>query len=297
MKRKILLFIIVLLGVFTLTGCAKGAYGPDDLESDNAGGGGSQSSIILPNVNRKIIYTVDISIKSEDLAKSSTEIKALMDQEEDWVESERLTETTNYIVIRVKTTRLNELIDGIRADHETTRYEVSSEDVSNKYFDAEAKKSTLIAERNRLIALIDSSSTHEIIQISQRLSQIDTELLIINRELSNIDSLVEYSTVKVYIHGPKVSPTPPSYGKTLSNSFKGGWNAVVVVLKFIVQAVITLIPFLVIAVPVGGGIIGVMYYNKHHKKPKEKDKKRKTTRKKEEVKEEKPAEEKKQADE
>lgn len=297
MRKRLLLFIIVLLGVFTLTGCAQGNYGPGEVGNEDTAGGGSENSIILPNVNRKIIYTVDISVKSDDLAKSSREIKALIDFEEDWIESERLSETTNYIVFRVKTSRLNEFVEGIKSDHETTRYEVSSEDVSNKYFDAEARKNTLIAERNRLVELIDSSNTHEIIQINQRLSQIDTELLIINRDLSDIDSLVEYSTVKVYIHGPKVSPKPPSYGKTLSNSFKGGWNAVVVVLKFLLQAIITLIPFLVIAVPVGGGIIGVLYYNKHHRKPKQKDKKGRKPSKKEEVTEEKPAEEKKQADE
>ena len=47
----------------------------------------------------------------------------------------------------------------------------------------------------------------------------------------------------------------------LSNSFKGGWEAVVSILKFILQAIVTLIPFGIV-IPVGGIVLGIVFRDK-----------------------------------
>ena len=99
-------------------------------------------------------------------------------------------------------------------------------------------------------------------EIDREIEKKQYELDKIERQILVYDQLVQFSTVKVYLYGEKASPTPPTYGKTLSNSFKGGWEAVVSILKFILQAIVTLIPFGIVIIPVGGIVLGIVFRDK-----------------------------------
>lgn len=259
MKKRVLLFIVLLMSLLVLTACSSGSnYNDGDAVGE---GSGESSSIIVDNTNRKIIYTVNLSIKSKDLLATTNDIKEML-VEDEWIESEELTSNSNYITFRVKTSRLNSFIDSIRTSNETTNFRLESKDVSINYLDVSSRIEAFELEKARLMELYENASMYEMIQINERISQIDSQLISLNRTILEYDSLVDYSVVKLWIYGPTANPNPPSYGSRLSNTFKTGWNGVVIVLQTSLQVIVFLIPFLVIIVPVGGIVLGVTYYRK-----------------------------------
>lgn len=272
MKKRISIILLLILSLFVLGGCqASQRQGTDNQ-------GGQSSTILLPDSARKIIYTVDARIKSDDYIEVSNKIKSKLVAGEDWVESEINYNNAIGIVLRVKTSRLNDFLESIKTDYSPESLQIKSKDVSLDYFDIEARKASLEASIARLNALKESASVSEIIEIEKQIVEYQEELNKLNRDLTVYDSLIEYSKVELYIYGRKADPEPP-YFKTLSNSFKNGWQALVTILKFILQAVVTTLPFVLVAAPVVGIILAIVY----HKKIKEYFKKKKEAKSKEEL--------------
>lgn len=255
MKKKLTLFAVLVLSLFILVGCS--ARGANSNDSENSGS--NENTLIIADPARKIIYTAGISVKTTNLIQTTNEIKAKLVVGEDWVEKEELSANSNFIIFRIKTTRLNAFIQALQADYETSRFTLESRDVSLEYTNTSAKIASLEASRARLEQIKETANVNELIELERRISEIDSELNRLNSALMTYDSLIEYSTVRVYLHGPTVSSKPPTYGTQLRNSFVGGWNAVVILLKFLGRAIATLIPFLVIVIPVTGITLGVVY--------------------------------------
>ncbi|HHX00789.1 MAG TPA: DUF4349 domain-containing protein [Acholeplasmataceae bacterium] len=280
MKKKLTLLLLLFISLFLFAGCSMSNSRVPD--GGSGGSGASEQSLILTDPTRKIIYNVDISIKTKDLIGTTNEIKSKLNPTEDWVEKENLTDNTNEITLRVKNTRLNAFINSLKSEYETTSFKLESEDVSLEYADVQAKKQSLLATITKLEGYKQGETNiNTLMEIDREIEKKQYELEKIERQILVYDQQVGFSTVKVYLYGEKASPTPPSYGKTLSNSFVGGWEAVVSILKFILQAIVTLIPFAVIVIPVVGIILGIVNRekikgffkkNKEEKEPKEEDK-------------------------
>lgn len=261
MKKKLTLLLLLIISIFAFAGCSA----PDGRvpDSGNGGSGTTEQGLILTDPTRKIIYTVDIRIKTKDLIGTTNEIKAKLDSTEDWVEKENLTDNSNYITLRIKNTRLNAFINSLKNDYETTSFNLESEDVSLDYADVQVKKQALQATITKLEWYKQGETNiNTLMEIDREIEKKQYELDKIERQILVYDQLVQFSTVKVYLYGEKASPTPPTYGKTLSNSFKGGWEAVVSILKFILQAIVTLIPFGIVIIPVGGIVLGIVFRDK-----------------------------------
>lgn len=255
MSRKWMFLVSTVLIVLLMVGCSA-PYDNVGEELNN----GAESSIIIADSNRKIIYTAHLSIKTSNLLETTNEIKALLETG-DWIESEDLGSNSNFLVVRILTTRLNDFVDLLRGDYETTNFKLESEDVSLDYVDTTAKKDALELERTRLVELYEEANINEMIAINERIGEIDAELITLERRIADIDSLVEYSTVNIWIYGPLANPNPPSYGNQLQDTFIAGWDAVVAICQFFLQAIVFLVPFLIIIVPVGA-IIWVSIYFK-----------------------------------
>ena len=107
-------------------------------------------------------------------------------------------------------------------------------------------------EEENLLEMMDRTSTiSEMIEIEDRLSEVQYELLMAKNNLSSMDTDVEYSTITVnvrevmaYSNVPSDEPTT-FFGK-LAKSFIGGWTVFFDIVKFIIYAIVALIPEIII---------------------------------------------------
>lgn len=265
MKKKFKMILFSFLLMLVLVSCA--SVGNQGDKNDSSGGLENSEAGNTFISDRKIIYRVELSLKAKDLIETSNQIKALLENDE-WIESEHLSTNSNYLTLRVKSSRLNGFVASIRGDFETTNYSMSSVDVSLDYLDTSASKEALENELARLQTLYATANINEMININRRISEVESQLLQISRRLTEYDSLVDFSTVVIWIYGPAGSPNPPSYVSKLSRAFASGWEAVKGILSGVSQAIVFIVPLLVIIVPVGGAVTFV-YYKKKQKKNKD----------------------------
>lgn len=265
MKRIFTILLMGLLMSFILVGCAKADVGPSD------DSGSSNSPIITETApERKIIYTVKTTLYEKNINTSANNIKALM-QGDDFLESETREDTRIYLKLRIKTSRLNAFVSALRNNYDVTSFKLSSEDVSLKYQKAVNEKVTYEKEYARLQTLLETASFEQIMAISKRLAELERLIEELTIDLAVYDSLIEFSTVEVYINESALAPTKGFSGK-VGRQIEAGWNSMVKFVQFIILVIMTLIPWLVLAIPVAGIVLGSIYLSKYLKKKKEQTK-------------------------
>ncbi len=210
---------------------------------------------------RKIIYTINAQLTVEDVPESVSRANSLL-KEGEWVQSSSEGISYSTIVYRVKTERLDEFMEGIKALGEVRSVQKESKDVSLDYYDSTLQKESLTKERERLSELLDkASSVSEFIQINERLTKIDKQLMELEGTLKNYDSLVEYSKVTVNFSKKGTAYVEPTFGETLAESYENGWEFA----KKLIIGILVALPFIVV---IGGIIVGVVFAVKAYRKKK-----------------------------
>ncbi|MGB4332380.1 MAG: DUF4349 domain-containing protein [Bacilli bacterium] len=134
-------------------------------------------------------------------------------------------------------------------------------DISLQYQDTENKINSLLAEKDRLNELYADASIDDMILINKRISEIDLLLGELQGDLNRYDSLIEYSTVTLTIRASKKAGDAP-FGKRLANSFRNGFTAVVIFLKYLLIGLTVILPAAIILGPVAVGIVVLRNYIK-----------------------------------
>lgn len=81
-----------------------------------------------------------------------------------------------------------------------TRSTESSEDVGERYYDAEARLKTQRTKQERLLSLLEQAATMEdIIDLENALSEVEYEIEQLSSTLNRYDALISYSTFTIYL--------------------------------------------------------------------------------------------------
>lgn len=208
---------------------------------------------------RKIIYTITARFTVDDVADAVKRANYLLNDDE-WVQASSEEIDYSRMVFRIKTSRIDEFIESIKGIGELESLEKDSKDVSLDYYDNTLQKQSLLNEQARLNELLTvADSVSEIIQINERLTKIDKQLMEINGTLKEYDSLVEYSKVTVTFTKHGTAYVEPTFGETLAEGYKGGWEFA----KSLIIGLLVALPFIIV---IGGIIVGIIFAVKAIKK-------------------------------
>lgn len=268
MKKYFNLFLLVLVFVFFLAGC--GADLENQYESGAPSGDDETEYSVDGLPERKIIYSVELSIYTKDLQESISILKANLNDDE-WFDYEHIEDRKATFKMRIKSDRLDSFINDINSSYDVSFYSKTGEDISLDYLDTTNRIAALEAQHDRLVALYENASLSEMITINERLGEIEAELLSLQGTLNNFDSLVDYSEVEVTIYQSVASSRSPFFNR-LVTSLGNGFNAVLTFLDYIIMALATILPFAIIALPVSGG---ALYISKRSRLKKEKNREKK----------------------
>lgn len=280
MKKKILvftaLFTALLLSILLFSGCAKNNAGGTDVyyPSDSGAGAGKEpgteySSVVISDANRKIYYTVDYSITSENVPETVSLLKNELLKAGGWEEKVNQSTSGEYryaeLVLRVPTEKLNDFLAEVDKSGTVENKSVSATDITESYALTEQRIKTLQTKRQTyLLELEDETLTRQdIIDIRNAIDKLDEELTYLTETMNNYDSLVNYSTINIRIHN--------SYKYVPQNGFLTAMESALDVLVFLAQAIVFLI---IVGIPISAVALAVIfivrkYRKKHPKKMRE----------------------------
>ena len=189
--KKLIKGLFAILFAFLLFGCdAPDHAGANNEETNNS---------VVIETSRKIVYTVDYSIEGKDAFELKNDVYDKVISLNGYMASGDETFTTATIVYKVPTVVLDEFLDYVDGLDGVGYKNVNSNDITSQYSYVEARISTLEASKNAYLALLKDSSLSrsDIIEINDKLEDIDTELITLYSQKAQYDNQLDYSKVTI----------------------------------------------------------------------------------------------------
>ncbi len=203
--KKINLIVLVVLAVlccsFVLVGCSsKGDFGGDS-------GGGESGDIVADGVNRKLVYNVNVTIKTSDPDATMKTIVDKVNALGGFLQNQEQSGNGSeidyaYLTVRVPTEKLNEFVNTLGDNGKIVSKRVDMKDITTQYVDASAQKASLQNRKQLLENMLttDGLTASDQISIITEISAVDTQLQALELQLNSYDSMVNFSTVNIYLN-------------------------------------------------------------------------------------------------
>lgn len=254
---KKIIFVMMFMIFITFTGCQSAEVNDFNPDEDESG------MVILADdiPNRKIVYEVNLSMNVTQLNEAILDVTSRLESDE-WFDKESISGSAAYYTIRIKTSRLDAFINGLKESYATSHYEKTGTDISLQYQDKSNRILAIESQIDRLNDLYATASLSDMIVINEQLSELEIELQRLNGELLVFDSLVDYSEVNLSLHASSVTTKSPFFNR-LGQSFEQGFNGLIQFFDGLIMVIATVLPF---AIVFGGVGTGVIYLVKRHNK-------------------------------
>lgn len=203
-----------------------------------SGGGGAaldyEGSMLTPGVNRKVIFSGYLSIQTTSFDEDHDRIKAALAEVGGYVENSSVSGTkpeswnaagrTARFTLRVPSKQFDPFIESLKGLGETLSISTNGQDISLQYFDNETRLKTLRTREGRLIELLEQAKgLEDIIKLEQELANVAYEIQMLEIELRNYDSLIDYSTISIELYEvnqvERVTPSKEDLGTRIQSGF------------------------------------------------------------------------------
>ncbi len=244
-----LVSVIAVILLFSVLAVSCGKSGPGDMSyPDGASGDGGVSgkpsspdgSSVKPGseeLERKIIYTSDITAETKDFDKACAEIERLISEHLGYVQSSSVTgnsynnhsaRSAKY-TIRIPADKYETFLSLFGDLINVTRSQRYSEDITTKYYDLEARLKTLETERANLTKMLaEATDLNNMLTIQDKLYDVIYEIESYTATMKQYELLTDYATVNLTLYEVvEYSPDnsgEKNYFEKLWDSFKTSWK-------------------------------------------------------------------------
>jgi len=244
----------------------------------------SGGTTALP-AERKIIRDAEITMEVEDAEAAYESILAFLSglggyeasRSMNTSSANRYYSLANTATLKVPAANLDKFLAGLKDEGEVISSNISSADITDQYFDSQIKLTTLeLTLENYFKFLEEAANVDEQLRITRFINDITREIESLKGSLRRWDSLVDYSTVVLYIYRPYEAPIPEreikwdslsleDMGWFISSGFLGLVNFIFSALQWIIIALLVMSP---VIVPVAALLFLLI---RRHKKKQKKD--------------------------
>ena len=222
--------------------------------ADSAGAGAAY------NIGQKVIFTGNMSLETLDFEKSRKEIFDYIDSIGGFVQNSSIHGGgINYkglksgeFVFRIPKQKYNGVFTDMGKFGTIVSQQSSGEDITERYFDNEARVKSLTIQEERLLELLKKATKmDDIISLEKELQRVRYDIENLTGTLKKWDGLVEYSTITVDLREVEQikNPEPQKKNGLLSrmsygfkNSANGMWELAQGLLVFMVASIPVLVP-------------------------------------------------------
>lgn len=304
MYRKILIGLLTLVISFSMMGCGKSAETTaapneeyvqysmslndktDENTSFSEEGSASDSQVAgnntngqginnMASVSQKIIYTGQVNIETLEFEKTKTDLCQYISSIGGFIQSSTVNGSgigysglrNAEFIFRIPKDKYNQSFIDLRKFGTVVLEQSRGEDVTEQYFDTEARLKSLRIQQERLEALLKKADKMEdILKIEKELQSTLYDIENYTGTLKKWDSLIEYSTLTVNIYEvEKIKPTTAKdndgFFNRITISFK---NSVTGLGEFLQDLVVFLAAAIPVVIPFG--LIGYLIYRVIKKK-------------------------------
>ena len=258
MKNKMFVIIMFIVMLFIFASCSNNAE--MDYTSDY-GSVESQESpqVIMNQTNRKIVYTVNVSMYCEDFNKALEGIYTAVNKNIEaynWISNSNINNNSNYksasLTVRVKTSELNDFLADLPALGKITNQSQNAEDITYNYSTIEAKISALETQKEYYEGLIEKPEIQAneslFSNYSNKLVDINEEYDLLTVQLTQYDNELEYSTVNINISSnEEEAVVSVPFGKKIKQIFIASVTFLWKAIKWIFLALVAIFPYALIA--------------------------------------------------
>ncbi len=195
-----------------------------------------ESGSAVPASDRKIVYTGSMELQTKEFDDALAAITKLVGEAGGYVSSQEvsgrsLTYRGNYyerrasLTIRVPAKKFDSLMSGVAGICNVTDRSVWTDDISERYYDAEVHLSTLRLQEERLLEILSKAEKLEdVITLEQALSDVRYEIESLTAQLRRMKDQVDYSTLTLtlqeVVEYSEVEAPPATFGEKVSEAAK-----------------------------------------------------------------------------
>lgn len=269
-----MLSLILCLGM--LTACGGGSYDAgsapeadggyyddfateDSMESAVTGGG----DMVTVKNGAKVIYTAELEMETTEFDAVTESLAALVAEMDGYFESRNLTEYSyryaNYTV-RVPAEKYVAFMDRVSELCLVVSTYDTADDVSEQYYDIEARLTTQRTKLERLQVLLSQAENMEdIITIETAISETELAIEQLTGSLRTYDSLIDYATIHINLSEVyklrNVEEAPLTFGQRLGAAFKTGFTDAI---DFVEELIIGIASAWVLFIFLAAGVVVVI---------------------------------------
>jgi Domain of unknown function (DUF4349) len=221
------------------------------------GAAGREAAVSTPaGLNRKIIYTAEIELAVEDFSRVPERLIALVKKLDAYVADSSLAGSTGENrrgtwKIRVPVARFEEFVSAAKGLGELIHADTSSRDVSEEYYDVDARIRNKTKEEERLLKLLEErpGKLEDVIAIERELSRVREELERMQARLRVLVDLTSLTTVELTIVEIRdyQPPEAPTLATRVRRTFEGSLSALRSAGESLLIGVVALTPWFPVA--------------------------------------------------
>jgi hypothetical protein len=210
-------------------------------------------------LQRKIIYTADVKLVVEEFNSIPSKVEKLVEDFEGYVAGSAVTGSpgiprSGQWTIRVPVRRYGKFITAVQKLGEVRRVSSDSKDVSEEYYDLEARIRNKKKQEARLLELLADATgkLEEVLSVERELARVREEIERMEGRVRVLNDLTSLTTIELTINEIKgyVPEEAPTYSTRVRRAFEGSIASLVSVADGLSIALIVALPWLgVLLVP------------------------------------------------
>ncbi len=216
-------------------------------------------------VSRKIIYTGQVEIIVKNIDEAGQRVKEITAELEGYVAGFYIDSTfgdrrTAVFTLRLPTAQFQKALNSLNELGHVLVSRTDSQDVTDEYYDLEARIQTKQDEEKALRELLGKSTDklENLLMIRKELARVREDIESAQGRLNKLAKLSELTTITVKLSERKeyIPPTAPTFGNRIRTTFSNSTESLVTFLKNLTLFVIALVPwspFLLVG-------LGVLYW-------------------------------------
>ena len=273
MIKRMGLVLILIICITMFAGCAgsqksaqdvapspsSGSAGYDMSKNEVAGEGaglGYVGESIIRTTANKIIYRSDISLETKDFDKTIQSIEDKVREVEGYIESASIRgkgykendPKYAYFVIRVPKEDFQYIQKAAESWGNIVSINTSSENVTEQYYDTQARLETLNIQEERILELLKKADKIEdIITLERELQNIRYQIESHTTTIRKLDALVDYSSITINVREvDELSFVPKSFAQEIGGTIKDSLKGFIEFVKTAILVVVYLLPYLIV---------------------------------------------------